>query len=153
MTSKRSKVLVFPFFRENTGQVKYAIFNKVDTFLGRQGGYWQSIAGGVEEGETLTDAARREAREEGGIDASNLLPLDSRSSYVVGDTIIDQSAFAIELPTREIRLSEEHSEYRWVTLEEALSLLKFPDYKVALRELDAKLSAQTPARKAEGAGG
>ena len=143
MSLKRSKVLVFPFIRDHAGRVQYAVFKKVDTHLGKQGDYWQSIAGGVEEGETLVEAAKREAWEEGGISRdAEFLDLHVKSSYPVGDMIVDQSAFAVRLDTRKITLSEEHSEVRWLSFEETLALLKFDDYRTALKALNARLELE-----------
>ena len=39
----------------------------------RQGGYWHVVAGGVERGETVTEAAERELREETGLVATSCL--------------------------------------------------------------------------------
>ena len=143
MSLKRSKVLVFPFIRDRAGRVQYAVFKKVDTPLGKQGDYWQSIAGGVEEGETLIEAAKREAWEEGGISPdAEFLDLHIKSSYPVGDMVVEQAAFAVRLNSRKITLSEEHSEVRWLSFEEALALLKFEDYKTALKALNARLAVE-----------
>ncbi|MDO8435432.1 MAG: NUDIX hydrolase [bacterium] len=37
-------------------------------------GYWETAGGGIEEGETIEDAARRESREESGIEIENIEP-------------------------------------------------------------------------------
>jgi dihydroneopterin triphosphate diphosphatase len=138
--NERLKVLVFPFYRDSNGEIEYAILNKIDGGPDIKGDYWQSIAGKVEEGETLLEAARREAWEEGGVPAdSHFVALDHKSSYRTADSTVRQYSFAVELPSRSIRLSEEHSEFRWVGRDEALSMLRFDDYREALQELDERL--------------
>jgi dihydroneopterin triphosphate diphosphatase len=138
--NERLKVLVFPFYRDSNGDIQYAILKKIDGGPDIEGEYWQSIAGKVEEGETLMEAARREAWEEGGVPAnSHFAMLDQKSSYRTADGTVRQYAFAVELPSRTLRLSEEHSEYRWVGRDGALAMLRFNDYKEALQELDARL--------------
>ena len=53
--------------------MNYAVFQREPS----KGGFWQGISGGVEEGESEMDAARREAFEEAGI------PLES-NLYQIG---------------------------------------------------------------------
>ena len=138
--NERLKVLVFPLYRDSNGDIEYAILKKIDGGPDIKGEYWQSIAGKVEEGETLLEAARREAWEEGGVPANfHFTMLDQKSSYRTADGTVRQYAFAVQLPSRSIRLSEEHSEYRWVGRDEALAMLRFNDYKDALQELDTRL--------------
>jgi dihydroneopterin triphosphate diphosphatase len=138
--NERLKVLVFPFYRDSNGDIEYAILKKIDGGPDIKGDYWQSIAGKVEEGETSLEAARREAWEEGGVPAdADFIELDHTSSYRTADGPVRQYAFAVELPSRSIRLSEEHSEYRWVGRDRALAMLRFNDYKEALQELDTRL--------------
>src|SRR5438105_4352052 len=66
------QVLVFPFRRSATHDLRYAIFRRRDL------GTWQGLAGGGEGDETPEDAAHREAFEEAGISRdSPLLRLDT----------------------------------------------------------------------------
>lgn len=51
------QVLVFPYKKDNDGNYLYAIFCRVGSAE-----RWQGIAGGVEEGETLLEAARKIGR-------------------------------------------------------------------------------------------
>ena len=133
MTRTPFKVLVIPFHRNPSGRLEYAVLKKGED-------YWQGIAGGVEEGETYMEAAKREAGEEGGIASDNdFIPLDTVASFSFDNKVITQYAFAVELKNKDIRLSEEHSEYRWLPYEEALRLLKWDGDKAALRELHDRL--------------
>src|SRR4030067_332586 len=98
MTRTPFKVLVLPFHRDRSGQIQYAIFKKGED-------YWQGIAGGVEEGETYMEAAKREAGEEGGIASDNdFIPLDTVASFSFDNKVITQYAFAVELKNKDIRL-------------------------------------------------
>lgn len=54
------QVTVFPFRMTLSGP-EYAVFRRADD------GCWQAVAGGVEDGEDLVSAARRESLEEAGL--------------------------------------------------------------------------------------
>lgn len=137
------QVLVLPYiFEENT--ITYAIFYRTDF------GYWQGIAGGGEEGETVIETAKREAFEEAGIKSDLFLQLDSISSlpveHVVGSFlwgediyVINEYSFGVELLSPDLSLSNEHLIYKWVNYEEAISILKWDSNKTALWELNQKL--------------
>ncbi|WNB90989.1 NUDIX domain-containing protein [Bacillus sp. NEB1478] len=138
------QVLVLPYLMEENS-IKFAIFQRADL------GYWQGIAGGGEEGETIEDSARREAFEEAGIAAdSAFLQLDTTSSlpveHVVGSFlwgeevfVLKEYAFGVEVKNKDLSLSKEHGLYKWTTYEEAQFLLKWDSNKTALWELNQRL--------------
>ena len=127
------KVLVLPYWRSSSGQIEYAVFKKGED-------YWQGIAGGVEGGESPLDAARREAMEEGGIQPNaGFSALDTVSGFPFNNRVITQYAFAVELNDKAVRLSEEHSEYRWLPFDEAWRTLKWDGDRAALTELNTVL--------------
>ncbi len=146
MARAKYQVLVLPFVRVN-GTTEYCIFKRRDI------GIWQFVSGGGEEGETVLQSAQREAFEEAGIDYScKCLPLETRAtlpSYLFPfaeklwgkqSLVVPEWAFAIELPDKRVKLSDEHTEYRWANYREAVELLHFDSNKIALWELDNKLT-------------
>lgn len=51
----------------------------------------------------------------------------------------DEYAFAVNINGKEIILSNEHEEYKWVGFKEAKELLKYDSNKSAVWELNEKL--------------
>lgn len=95
------------------------------------GGYWHTVAGGVEDDETYAEAAERELREEIGLDAQ---PVDLERTYWYDD--VQVQAFLVDVPAGwEPQLNEEHDEYRWCTRDEAVALLHWPETRELARAL------------------
>ena len=113
--------------------------------------YWQFIAGGAELNETPSDAARREAMEEAGIVVgSELIALDSIccvpannfrewKQWPAGTWVVKEYSFGVNVSGAAIKISNEHTECKWLTAEGAMSLLKWDSNKTALWELSQRL--------------
>ena len=99
-------------------------------------GYWQSVTGSQEPGETLLQTAMRETAEETGIDATAERFLDWqhhnvyeifpiwRHRYAPGVTHNTEHVFSLEVPTRvPVRLCEgEHTQSVWLPHTQAAAL-------------------------------
>lgn len=96
---------------------------------------WQGVAGKIEKGETATQTVIRELEEETGKKPKKLFVADHIASFydARNDRIQMVPIFGIEVENSEVRLSEEHSEYKWVSFEEALALLTWKGQKEGLR--------------------
>jgi len=139
------QILVFPFFKSKGDRIEYAIFKRVDR------DYYQAIAGGGIADETPLEAAKRETREESGISPeSEFTQLDSRNTIpVVGVTgefswgeevyVVPEYCYGVEVREKELKLSREHIEYKWVGYEDARKMLKWDSNKNALWELNQRL--------------
>lgn len=99
--------------------------------------YWHVMAGVVEEGETFAGAAVRELVEETGLDASLVdlqtpqgyrVPDEMRHEYAIGVDEVAIENFAVVVPGGwEPILNEEHDEYRWLSLADAIALAHWPE--------------------------
>ena len=96
---------------------------------------WQGVAGEIEDGETAPEAAIRELKEETGFDPVKVFVADhvSRFYEVHGDRINLVPVFGIEVNSDEVILSEEHIDFKWVTIEEALNTLVWNGQKKGIQ--------------------
>jgi dATP pyrophosphohydrolase len=95
------------------------------------GGYWHTVAGGVEDGETYAQAAERELKEEVGLVAR---PVDLERTYWYDDVQVQAFLVDVDGDWTPV-LNGEHDEYRWCTRDEAAALLRWPETRELVREL------------------
>jgi 8-oxo-dGTP diphosphatase len=88
-----------------------------------RGGNWDLPGGGYEQGEEVVAAIEREVMEEAGLTVNSLNPIYFASrigveaGFFQGDTVF-ATCYASSDWEGEVVLSNEHTEYRWVTPEE-----------------------------------
>jgi dihydroneopterin triphosphate diphosphatase len=143
-------VFVYPYLKTGDGDFEYALLKSAERNI------WEAVAGGGEDQETILEAAKRETFEETGIVVeSPPIRLDTiapvpvtrfKESALWGKDlfVIPIHYFGVLAPDRQIRISEEHSEYKWLRYPEARDLLKFEDDKIALWELDRRVRGLGP---------
>ena len=114
--------------------------------LPSQGLWWSSVTGMVEPEETLEAAAHRELQEETGL-TGTLTSLDFQHSFWMDPSIIGlppgplrfntETCFHMEVaPEAVVDLAlDEHSEYRWCSMDEAHDLMLWDGSRTALLKL------------------
>lgn len=140
------QVLVILYLRRNEG-IKYCVFERSHPKNQKQ-----FIAGGGEGNELPIEAAKREVLEESGIVRANFFQLTStcyiptnifsavqRTAWGSDIFVIPEYSFGAEVESEDIRSSDEHIGFEWVSYEEALDQLSWDSNKTALYELDCRL--------------
>ena len=94
---------------------------------------WDLPGGHVEQGENFETALVREVHEETGL---NVSPEAARLVYAVSGTFPEVSVtwlfFLVRNAQGDIKLSYEHDDSKWVSLEEAIELVKYDRKRSAL---------------------
>jgi len=113
---------------------KALVFNGERKFLAIKRSYgnetWDIVGGAVEIPENHEKALRREIKEEAGLEVTDLEPLKVESAYNE-----DEEAYVLFIGyrcnavTEDIKLSKEHTSYKWVSKEEFLNLDSTPYLK------------------------
>lgn len=138
------QVLVIPYKIINK-KILYGIFLRSDMKV------WQAISGGGEDNETPIEAAKREAYEEAGIDYNaKYIKLDCTCTipveFITGKFtwgkdvyLLNEYTFGVDVTNKNIVLSNEHENVKWLTYNEAKETLKWDSNISALWELNKRL--------------
>lgn len=114
-------------------------------------GLWQCVTGGVEPGERVPEAARREVAEETGLgpaDIEAFYDLDQVAPFYDegADGVVVSAIFAARVgPTAVPRPSHEHDGLRWVPAAEVPAVVVWPSYAESVRRVAEVLT--DPARE------
>ena len=108
------------FMREG-GKVKFLLLKKTD--------FWDMPKGNVEKGEDELETAKREAKEEAGLDDLKFMDgFKEKVHYFYrreGQTVSkDVIFFLAETKMKDVKVSWEHKGYEWMDYEKALPLMK-----------------------------
>lgn len=117
---------------EVDGEMKILLMKRV------KGGFWCHVAGSIEEGETGIDAIVREFHEETQIVVSDLYNAQFLEQfYEPNVNVIELIPVFVVLcpPEQAVVLNQEHTEYKWCTLGQALELAPFPNQHAVFKHV------------------
>jgi len=117
-------------------------------------GFWQSVTGSQNEGETLLQTAQREVREETGLEADDFALTDWhqqncyeiyarwRDRYAPGVTHNTEHVFSLQVPQPlPVKMApREHAQYLWLPWQEAAAKVFSPSNAAAIRELPQRVA-------------
>lgn len=144
MMRKAFQILAIPY-RVIDEEPVYCVFHRSDMDC------WQFISGGGENNENSLEAAKREVFEECGVRVDHWILLKSMSYLpvtVISEEhrrhwphhlyVIPEYTFGFEC-IKEISLSREHVEAKWMSYNEAKKILQWDSNRTALYELHCNL--------------
>jgi type II secretory ATPase GspE/PulE/Tfp pilus assembly ATPase PilB-like protein/8-oxo-dGTP pyrophosphatase MutT (NUDIX family) len=97
---------------------------------------WETVFGKIDEGESPQDAAIREIEEETGLPLDRLYNVNVQPFYLhESQTVQLAIVFAAFVSSIDVRLSEEHSSFEWLSFEDAPAKFTWPRAADALRDI------------------
>ncbi|MDI1494982.1 MAG: NUDIX hydrolase [Cenarchaeum symbiont of Oopsacas minuta] len=110
------------------------------------GGHWDFVKGKIETGETLKDTVIRETQEETGI--CDLVLMDGFEDEIYyrfkhEGTLIEKRVvfYLANTKTKKIVISDEHLDYAWMGMDDALNRLTYDNARFVLYRANKKLSS------------
>ena len=101
-------------FNRKSKEIRFLLLKRAKTKIYEH--LWQGVAGKIEAGETSWEAAIRELKEETGFEPVRMFVADHVSKFYEahGDWVNMVPVFGIEVEDEEVKLSDEHCEFKWV---------------------------------------
>jgi len=92
-------------------------------------GIWQMITGTIESHEHTKDTLLRELEEETGLKPEKIYSIPRVNTFylAIADKICMSPVFLTIVNDKNVRISDEHSEYKWTTIDEAKKLIHWPN--------------------------
>jgi len=92
-------------------------------------GIWQMITGTIESHENTKDALLRELEEETGLKPVKIYSIPRINTFylAVSDKICMSPVFLTIVDKTDVKISSEHTEYKWAAFEEASKLIHWPN--------------------------
>ena len=129
-------------YRMNSGKPEFLLLLRSKKKI--YANQWRMVGGKVEVEETYWEGALREIKEELNVTTDHFWVIPSVNSFyeAKSDQVHQIPAFAAEISNQDIKLDEEHTEYRWVTVDEIDEMIAWPEQKRLIRLTDQLLRNQ-----------
>ena len=105
-------------------------------------GIWQMITGTIESHEHTKDTLIRELEEETGLTPGRLYSIPRINTFylAISDKICMSPVFLCLVDNDNLRISDEHSEFKWASFEEACGLIHWPNQVESLEIINTYLN-------------
>lgn len=125
MSKIESNYIELHVFNRKSG--KFLLLKRADHKI--YPGTWQMITASCEEGESTKQTALRELFEETGMRNAKLYSVPHVNTFYfdINDSVCLSPVFLAVADTDEVKISDEHTEYKWTTYYEAVKLIHWPD--------------------------
>ncbi|MFH8120303.1 MAG: bis(5'-nucleosyl)-tetraphosphatase [Candidatus Aenigmatarchaeota archaeon] len=123
-------------FRKKKKEIEYLL-------LHYEAGHWDFPKGMIEKGESEIETAKRELKEEAGIEANVISGFEEKIQYFFkegGELVKKEVIFFLgEAKNDEVKISYEHIGYEWLPYEKAVERLTFKNSKEILKKAESFL--------------
>jgi dATP pyrophosphohydrolase len=131
--------------RKTEARYEVLLLKRTQTLIGE----WCQVAGSIEEGEAAWQTALRELEEETGLQPNALYSADTCEQFYEADrdaiTIAPVFVAFIDRAAT-VTLNHEHSEYRWVSFEEAIEMVAFGGQRRVLSWIEDEFVKRIPSK-------
>lgn len=133
MANIKVRVVDCYVYRQTDKGLKFLILKRNEKKLYEH--LWQGVAGKIEKDEEAWQTAIRELKEETGLDPVKMFVADHVSQFYEkhGDRVNLVPVFGIEVDSKNVILSDEHIEYKWVDFKEAFDTLVWNGQKKGIQ--------------------
>ena len=137
MKLKYRKGVFLVVYRKEKGKIFYLVLKRKLHWKG-----WEFPKGGVEAGESLFNAVKRELKEETGLEPKKIVNMKISGKFLYPKLFKDRPGikgmawklFAVEVKRKKVKIDKlEHSGYKWLEFKEAYKKLSFNDKKKCLK--------------------
>src|SRR5437667_10996341 len=104
-------------------------------------GIWQTITATAEKNESTKETLIRELTEETGLKGAKIFVIPRIKSYYMEplDVISLSPVFLAEVKNTDVRISEEHEKFKWVSYKKAIKLIHWEDQAESLKLINKYL--------------
>jgi len=131
--------------REGEAGIDVLLLKRAETLVGE----WCQIAGKIEEGETAWQTAVRELAEETALSPERLYSADICEQFYEADrdAITLAPVFVAYVgKDAQVTLNQEHSDFRWVSFDDAIELVAFGGQRRILRWIQEEFIQRQPSQ-------
>ncbi|MBU2496694.1 MAG: NUDIX domain-containing protein [Nanoarchaeota archaeon] len=125
-------------YNKSSGAIIFKIEKEKPVYLLLYSNYWGFVKGLVEQGEQEEATAEREAQEEAGIKIKIIPGFKDKIKYMFkfeGEFISKEAVFFVaQALSKDVKISHEHNDFKWFSLDEALSIMKHKNQKEMLKK-------------------
>ncbi|NCN51695.1 NUDIX domain-containing protein [archaeon] len=148
MKNKFRKAVFLVIYKIEKGKPKYIILKRKLHWIG-----WEFVKGGIERFETKRKAAKREGKEETGLDVFNIQKHNYKGSYIYPEIFRDRigyfgqtfSLYSAETKPGKKKIildPKEHSTSKWMTYSEAMKKMIHKEKKKSLKIVNEWLKSK-----------
>lgn len=85
--------------------------------------------------ESDLDAAQRELKEELGIDAIDIIDLNTHIEVKIKDKLLSEHPYLMQIDTKNVRFLEANEKHRWISAEKIIDTLTYQSQRNSLKKV------------------